>query len=170
LAGGEILAAVAIDEAKRNNEVIKTCLVRSSWEPTGNTYLPARDTEITGLAVKKGQEGFVIGNTYLDSTGNKWMKFILARSSTVGWVKEDNLNVGQPAGALKIYDDAANIPPSRAVAKGASVLQKTVAMLYSDIIADTDQLLERGADLTVLRDLKEQSRTVEKHFLDGNIS
>jgi hypothetical protein len=53
LAGGEILAAVAIDEAKRNNEIIKTCLVRSSWL-TRNTYLLAHDTEIIGLAVKKG--------------------------------------------------------------------------------------------------------------------
>jgi hypothetical protein len=78
------------------------------------------------------------------------------------WVKEDNLNVERPTGALEIHDDAANIPQSRAVAKGASVFQKIAAMLYSEIIADTDKLLERGADLTVLRDLKGQSRTVEK--------
>jgi hypothetical protein len=61
------------------------------------------------------------------------------------------------------------IPPSTAAANQGSVLQRTIAMLFSDIIAASDELLERGADLAALNDIKAHSDEAEKYFLEGKM-
>jgi hypothetical protein len=80
------------------------------------------------------------------------------------------LKIGQVAEQwARIVDDAPSIPESTASSDRGSVLQKTIAMLYSDIVAASDQLLDIGADLEMLSYLKKNAVKIGTLFLNGEI-
>lgn len=167
LADGRLLAPDTWEQAEKDNDDIWTCIVKNDWTPSGTTFLQSCNIRMTGLAVKKGQEGYTIGAQEMDENGVLWMSFRLARNNTTGWARKDNLAPGRKAGPVTIFDDSRDIFAPGTIETRGSVLQKTVKMLCSTIIAEKPLLVRRGADQRVLDDLSANSNNFQTLFLNG---
>jgi hypothetical protein len=149
-------------------------VVRETWtaSPSFNfTLLSVPDHSKNALSVERGQEGFVLGDPYIDITGYKWRQFVLARSDstdTKGWVRSDLLEVGQIAGNITIIDEGKQQPiPHPKLPSGLSVLEKTVTMLVSAFVEDRDAFLADGASSIGFDTISKQGTKITESFLRG---
>lgn len=166
---GAALVPSQVAEAALNNKDVKTCVVRSNWVPTDLPNVGSEDVHF--IAVRKGQEGFTIGDVHRDKLGGEWRNFALARSKTIGWVKASLLEIGQNAQPrAKVIDLSTSIPEIKEYSNQGSVLQRTVSTLYSDIVAAEPQLAKVGADLDKIRYLRAKGSRAATLFLNGRSS
>lgn len=171
VSGCPVLPPSLSSEARNRNATLRVCIVKSSWSPHGPIRLQGLDHPVRALEIKKGQEGFVLGDGMNDDAGNTWMRYARARSSNAkdkGWVMQNLLNIGQEAGKVKIVDNRPIIPqPNTDPKTQGSRLQKTVSMLYTDITAVRDSLIRIGAGLVGMNAVRDFAGEIETSFING---
>jgi hypothetical protein len=90
----------------------------------------------------------VSGEAIPDKNQVKWMKFVLARSNVKGGVSERDLEIGNIAGNVTVEDTTQSLTfgHPQMSKEYQYVLEKTLILLYSEIVANKDKLVGMGAD------------------------